>query len=187
MAMSYRSMAKMKNMAPKMKALKERFGDDKLKLQTATMELYRTEKINPLGGCLPILFTIPVFMSLYWVLLSSVEMRNAPWIGWIDNLAAPDSWYILPALLMVTMVVQFKMSPAPPDPTQAKVMMAMQGVFALMFAFFPSGLNIYYFVNNALSIVQQWFITRQLEKEGLQTPRVKLPKPIKLKAANSKK
>jgi YidC/Oxa1 family membrane protein insertase len=187
MAMSYRSMAKMKNMAPKMKALKERFGDDKLKLQTATMELYRTEKINPLGGCLPILFTIPVFMSLYWVLLSSVEMRNAPWIGWIDNLAAPDSWYILPALLMVTMVVQFKLSPAPPDPTQAKVMMAMQGVFALMFAFFPSGLNIYYFVNNTLSIVQQWFITRQLEKEGLQTPRVKLPKPIKLKAANSKK
>lgn len=186
MAMSYRSMAKMKNMAPKMQAIKKQFANDKFKLQMATAELYRTEKINPLGGCLPILFTIPIFMSLYWVLLSSVEMRNAPWIGWINNLAAPDSLYILPALLMLTMVIQFRMSPTPPDPIQAKIMMAMQGVFALMFAFFPSGLNIYYLVNNVLSIVQQRFINRQLEKEGLQAPRIKPIKPNKLHAANSK-
>ncbi len=182
MAMSYRSMAKMKTIGPKVKALQAKYGDDKLKLQTATMEMYRSEKINPLGGCLPILVTIPVFMSLYWTLLSSVEMRNAPWIGWITNLAVPDPYYVLPVLLMVTMAVQFKLSPTPPDPTQAKMMMVMQGIFALMFAFFPAGLNIYYFVNNVLSIVQQWYITRQLEKEGLQAPK---PKKIKnIKAAN---
>jgi YidC/Oxa1 family membrane protein insertase len=187
MAMSYRSMAKMKNVGPKMKALKERYGDDKVKLQTATMELYRTEKINPLSGCLPILLTIPVFMSLYWTLLSSVEMRNAPWIGWITNLAAADPLYILPVLLLVTMIVQFKLSPTPPDPTQAKMMMVMQGVFSLMFAFFPAGLNIYYLVNNTLSILQQWYITRQLEKEGLQAPKVKAAKPIKAIKANKLK
>jgi YidC/Oxa1 family membrane protein insertase len=182
MAMSYRSMAKMKNIGPKIKALQAKYADDKIKLQTATMEMYRSEKINPLGGCLPILVTIPVFMSLYWTLLSSVEMRNAPWIGWITNLAVPDPYYVLPILLMVTMAVQFKLSPTPPDPTQAKMMMVMQGVFALMFAFFPAGLNIYYFINNVLSIVQQWYITRQLEKEGLQAPKLKVIK--KIKAAN---
>lgn len=168
MAMSYRSMAKMKIVAPKMKALQERHADDKTKLNAAMMELYRTEKINPLGGCLPILLTIPIFISLYWVLLASVEMRNAPWIGWITNLAAPDPWYVLPLLLAATMWAQFKLSPTPPDPMQAKVMMVMQGVFAIMFLFFPAGLNLYYFVNNLLSILQQWYITQQLEKEGLQ-------------------
>jgi YidC/Oxa1 family membrane protein insertase len=178
MAMSYRSMAKMKLVAPKMKALQERHAEDKTKLNTAMMELYRTEKINPLGGCLPILFTIPVFIALYWVLLASVEMRNAPWMGWITNLAAPDQWYVLPVLLAATMWAQFKLSPTPPDPMQARVMMIMQGVFAIMFLFFPAGLNLYYLVNNALSIAQQKFITMQLEKEGLQE---KVVKPAKVK------
>jgi YidC/Oxa1 family membrane protein insertase len=177
MAMSYRSMAKMKNLAPKIKALQDRYGEDKVKLSSATMELYRTEKINPLGGCLPILFTIPIFIALYSVLVASVEMRNAPWIaGWITNLAVADPWYILPILLAITMIMQFKLNPAPPDPTQAKILMIMQSVFVLMFVFFPAGLNIYYFVNNALSILQQWYITRQLEHEGLQAP---APKKIK--------
>ena len=178
MAMSYRSMAKMKIVAPKMKALQERHADDKTKLNGAMMELYRTEKINPLGGCLPILFTIPVFIALYWVLLASVEMRNAPWIGWITNLAVPDQWYVLPVLLAATMWAQFKLSPTPPDPMQARVMMIMQGVFAIMFLFFPAGLNLYYLVNNALSIAQQKFITMQLEKEGLSE---KVVKPAKIK------
>ena len=176
MAMSYRSMAKMKLVAPKMKALQERHADDKPKLNTAMMELYRTEKINPLSGCLPILLTIPIFIALYWVLLASVEMRNAPWIGWITNLAAPDHWYVLPVLLALTMWAQFKLSPTPPDPMQAKVMMVMQGVFAIMFLFFPAGLNLYYLVNNTLSIAQQKFITMQLEKEGLQEKVVKVAK-----------
>ena len=168
MAMSYRSMAKMKNVAPKMKEMQAKYGDDKAQLNKAMMELYRTEKINPLGGCLPILLTIPIFMSLYWVLLGSVEMRNAPWIGWITNLSTPDPWYILPVFLGATMWAQFKLSPTPPDPMQARMMMVMQGVFAIMFLFFPAGLNLYYFVNNLLSIAQQWYITRALEKEGLQ-------------------
>jgi YidC/Oxa1 family membrane protein insertase len=176
MAMSYRSMAKMKIVAPKMKALQERHADDKTKLNAAMMELYRTEKINPLGGCLPILLTIPIFISLYWVLLASVEMRNAPWIGWITNLAAPDQWYVLPVFLAATMWAQFKLSPTPPDPMQARVMMIMQGVFAIMFLFFPAGLNLYYFVNNLLSILQQWYITKQLENEGLQEKVVKTKK-----------
>ena len=162
-----------------MKALQERHADDKTKLNGAMMELYRTEKINPLGGCLPILFTIPIFIALYWVLLASVEMRNAPWIGWITNLAAPDHWYVLPALLALTMWAQFKLSPTPPDPMQARVMMIMQGVFAIMFLFFPAGLNLYYLVNNALSIAQQKFITMQLEKEGLSEKVVKSTKPKK--------
>jgi YidC/Oxa1 family membrane protein insertase len=178
MAMSYRSMAKMKLVAPKMKALQERHADDKTKLNGAMMELYKTEKINPLGGCLPILLTIPIFIALYWVLLASVEMRNAPWIGWITNLAVPDQWYVLPVLLAATMWAQFKLSPTPPDPMQARVMMIMQGVFAIMFLFFPAGLNLYYFVNNLLSIAQQKFITVQLEKEGLQE---KVVKPTKVK------
>ncbi len=178
MAISYRSMAKMKNVAPKMKALQEKFKDDKTKLSPAMMDLYKTEKINPMAGCLPILLTIPVFFALFLVLQGSVEMRNAPWIGWITNLAVPDPWYVLPVLLGLTMWAQFKLSPTPPDPMQAKVMMIMQGVFAIMFLFFPAGLNLYYFVNNLLSIAQQKFITVQLEKEGLQE---KVVKPAKVK------
>ena len=164
MAMSYRSMAKMKTVAPKMKELQERHKDDKAKLNQAMMEMYRTEKINPLSGCLPIFFTIPVFISLYWVLLASVEIRHAPWIFWITDLSSPDQWYVLPVLLGITMYLQFKLSPTPPDPMQAKMMMIMQAVFAIMFLFFPAGLNLYYFVNNLLSIAQQWVITRGIEQ-----------------------
>jgi YidC/Oxa1 family membrane protein insertase len=126
--------------------------------------MYKTEKINPLGGCLPILVQIPVFISLYWVLLASVEMRNAPWILWIRDLATPDAWFILPMLMMATMWVQYKLNPTPPDPVQAKVMMFMPLIFGVMFFFFPAGLVLYWLTNNILSIAQQWYVTKQIEK-----------------------
>lgn len=166
MASAYKSMAKMKQVTPKMTALREKFGNDKMKMNTAMMELYKTEKLNPLGGCLPILITIPVFLALYWVLLGSVEMRYAPWILWVKDLASPDHIYILPIILGATMWAQFKLNPTPPDPMQARVLMVMQVVFAVMFLFFPAGLVLYYIVNNVLSIAQQWFIYRRLEKQG---------------------
>lgn len=166
MASSYKSMAKMKQVTPKMTALREKHGEDKMKLNQAMMELYKTEKLNPLGGCLPVLVTIPVFLALYWVLLGSVEMRYAPWIGWVKDLASPDHLYILPLILAATMWAQFKLNPVPPDPMQARVLMIMQGVFAVMFLFFPAGLVLYYIVNNILSIAQQKFIYMQLEKQG---------------------
>jgi YidC/Oxa1 family membrane protein insertase len=166
MASAYKSMAKMKQVTPKMTALREKYGDDKMKMNTAMMELYKTEKLNPLGGCLPILITIPVFLALYWVLLGSVEMRYAPWILWVKDLASPDHIYVLPIILGATMWAQFKLNPTPPDPMQARVLMVMQVVFAVMFLFFPAGLVLYYIVNNVLSIAQQWFIYRQLEKQG---------------------
>ena len=161
-AASYKSMARMKVVAPRMKALQERFKDDRAKLNQAMMELYRTEKINPLGGCLPILIQMPVFIALYWTLLASVEMRNAPWIGWVHDLTAPDPFYILPVIMMVSMLVQYKLNPAPPDPMQAKMMLIMPLVFGVMFFFFPAGLVLYWVVNNILSIAQQWYITRKL-------------------------
>jgi len=163
-AASYRSMAKMKVVTPKMQAIRERHKNDPQKMNQAMMELYRTEKINPLGGCLPILVQIPVFIALYWVLLASVEMRNAPWLGWIQDLAAPDPYYILPLVMAVTMFIQTKLNPTPPDPVQAKVMMIMPIVFSVMFFFFPSGLVLYWVVNNVLSIAQQWVITKKLEE-----------------------
>lgn len=162
-AASYRSMAKMKLVTPKMSSIRERFKGDPTKMNQAMMELYKTEKINPVGGCLPILVQIPVFIALYWVLLASVEMRNAPWIGWIHNLAAPDPFYILPVLMAVSMFIQTKLNPTPPDPIQAKVMMFMPILFSVMFFFFPSGLVLYWVVNNILSIAQQWFITQKME------------------------
>lgn len=162
-AASYRSMARMKLVAPRLTALREKYGDDRQKLNTAMMELYRTEKINPLGGCLPVVIQIPVFISLYWVLLASVEMRNAPWIGWIHDLAAPDPFFILPAIMMGTMFLQMRLNPTPPDPVQAKVMMVMPLVFGGMMFFFPSGLVLYWVVNNTLSIAQQWSITKRME------------------------
>ena len=162
-AASYRSMAKMKVVTPKMTAIRERHKGDPQKMNQAMMELYKTEKINPLGGCLPILVQIPVFISLYWVLLASVEMRNAPWLGWIQDLAAPDPFYILPVLMAVSMFIQTKLNPTPPDPVQAKVMMFMPIIFSVMFFFFPSGLVLYWVVNNVLSITQQWVITKKLE------------------------
>ncbi|SNS14834.1 protein translocase subunit yidC [Noviherbaspirillum humi] len=162
-AASYRSMAKMKTVTPKMQSIRERFKSDPQKMNQAMMELYRTEKINPLGGCLPIAVQIPVFIALYWVLLASVEMRGAPWLGWIHDLTAPDPFYILPVLMAVSMFVQTKLNPTPPDPVQAKVMMVMPIVFSVMFFFFPAGLVLYWVVNNLLSIAQQWVITRKIQ------------------------
>ena len=163
-ATSYRSMARMKNVAPRLQALKEKFGDDRQKLNTAMMEMYRTEKINPLGGCLPMLVQIPVFISLYWVLLASVEMRGAPWILWVQDLSVRDPFFILPAIMMATMFLQIKLNPTPPYPMQAKIMMIMPLVFGGMMFFFHAGLVLYWCVNNTLSIAQQWYITKQMEK-----------------------
>ncbi|RPH65968.1 MAG: membrane protein insertase YidC, partial [Burkholderiales bacterium] len=163
-AASYRSMARMKAVTPRLMQIRERYGDDRVKMNQAMMELYKTEKINPLGGCLPIVVQIPVFISLYWVLLASVEMRDAPWIGWIQDLAAPDPYYILPLVMAATMFIQVKLNPTPPDPMQAKMMMIMPLVFSVMFFFFPAGLVLYWLVNNVYSIAQQWFITKQIEK-----------------------
>lgn len=162
-AASYKSMAKMRVLGPRMQRMKELYGDDKAKMQQEMMNLYRTEKINPLGGCLPILVQIPVFIALYWVLLGSVEMRQAPWLGWIQDLSAKDPYYILPIIMGVSMLIQMKLNPTPPDPLQAKVMMAMPIVFTFMFLWFPSGLVLYWVVNNILSIAQQWQITRMIE------------------------
>jgi len=162
-AASYRSIAKMKQVTPKMTALRERFGDDRIKLNQAMMELYKTEKVNPMAGCLPVVVQIPVFISLYWVLLASVEMRDAPWVGWIQDLATPDPYYVLPLIMAATMVLQTKLNPTPPDPVQAKVMMVMPLIFSVMFFFFPAGLVLYWLVNNVFSIAQQWVITRQVE------------------------
>ncbi|MTW20507.1 membrane protein insertase YidC [Allochromatium palmeri] len=162
---SYRSMAHMRQLTPRLQALKDRYGDDKQRLNQAMMELYKTEKINPLGGCLPILVQIPVFIALYWVLLESVEMRQAPFVLWLNNLSAPDPYFILPLIMGVSMFVQQKLNPAPPDPIQAKIMMSLPFVFTVFFAFFPSGLVLYWTVNNLLSIAQQWKITRDLELE----------------------
>lgn len=164
-AASYRSMAKMKQVGPRLKSLREQFGDDKAKLNAAMMEMYRTEKINPLGGCLPMLIQIPVFIALYWVLLGSVEMRGAPWVLWIQDLAARDPYFILPIFMMATMFLQIKLNPTPPDPMQAKVMMAMPLVFGAMMFFFPAGLVLYWCVNNAVSIIQQRYIMNKLDKE----------------------
>ncbi len=161
-AASYRSMAKMKLVTPRLTRLREQYGDDRVKMNQAMMDLYKTEKINPLGGCLPILVQIPVFISLYWVLLASVELRHAPFYLWIYDLSAEDPFYVLPTLMMLSMIIQTKMNPTPPDPVQAKVMMIMPFAFGVMFYFFPSGLVLYWFINNILSILQQWQITRMI-------------------------
>ena len=161
-AASYRSMAKMKGVTPKIMQLREQYKNDKMKLNQSMMELYKKEKINPLGGCLPILIQIPVFISLYWVLLASVEIKDAPWIFWIKDLSSPDPFYILPLIMAATMFIQMKLNPTPPDPLQAKIMMMMPIVFSIFFFFFPSGLVLYWLVNNVVSIAQQWSIMRQL-------------------------
>jgi YidC/Oxa1 family membrane protein insertase len=174
-AASYRSMAKMRVLAPKLQKLKDQYGQDRQRLQQAMMELYKTEKINPLGGCMPIVVQIPVFIALYWVLLASVELRQAPFMLWINDLAAPDTlfgvWFgmpigLLPILMAATMWIQTMLNPEPPDPVQAKVMKIMPIVFSIFFFFFPAGLVLYWLVNNVLSIAQQWRITRVLEREA---------------------
>ncbi len=166
---SARSMAKMKVIAPKLKALQERYANDKQQLQIKMMEMYKQEKINPLGGCLPILVQIPVFIALYWVLLSAVELRHAPWILWIHDLSAPDPFFVLPVLYAITAFLQVKLSPTPiSDPVQAKVMQIMPVAFSVMFIFFPSGLVLYWLVNNMIQIFQQWHMNRVLTREAEQ-------------------
>lgn len=166
-ASGYRNMAHLREIAPRMQALKDKFGDDKQKLQQAMMEMYRSEKINPMGGCLPILVQIPVFISLYWVLLGSVELRHAPFFGWIQDLSATDPYYILPILMGATMIIQTFLNPPPTDPIQAKVMKVMPVMFSVFFFFFPAGLVLYWLVNNVLSIWQQWVINRMIHAETL--------------------
>jgi YidC/Oxa1 family membrane protein insertase len=161
-----RSMAQMKVLAPKMEKLKEMYGDDRQKMNQAMMELYKTEKINPLGGCLPIVVQIPVFIALYWVLLASIELRHAPWLGWIHDLSAPDPYFILPVIYAISMFVQTRLNPQPADPVQAKVMLVMPIMFSVFFLFFPAGLVLYWVVQNLLSILQQWHINRTLEREA---------------------
>ena len=165
-AASYRSMAKMRVVAPKLEKFKQQCGDDREQLNRAMMDLYKTEKINPLGGCLPVLIQIPVFIALYWAILASVELRYAPFFGWISDLSAPDPYYILPLIMGASMIIQMQLNPKPPDPLQAKVMQIMPIAFSVMFFFFPSGLVLYSIVNNILSIAQQWYITRAAERES---------------------
>lgn len=176
---SYKSMARMKAVTPRMMAIRERYANDRIRMNQAMMELYKEEKINPLGGCLPIVVQIPVFIALYWVLLASSEMRFAPFL-YLDNLAAPDALLgtylgvpigLMPILMAVTMFIQTKLNPTPPDPVQAKLMMIMPIVFSVMFFFFPSGLVLYWLVNNIYSIAQQWVITRSIEAQAAKTRR----------------
>jgi len=166
-ASSYRSMAQMRELAPRLQAMKEKFGDDRQKMQMAMMDLYKKEKINPMGGCLPILIQIPVFIALYWVLLGSVELRHAPFFGWIKDLSAIDPYYILPILMGATMIIQTRLNPKPTDPLQAKIMTWMPVVFSVFFFFFPAGLVLYWLVNNVLSIWQQWYINKKIHAENL--------------------
>jgi YidC/Oxa1 family membrane protein insertase len=159
----YRSMAGMRRLMPKMQQLKESYGDDKMKLQKATMDLYKKEKINPFGGCLPMLVQMPVFIALYWVLLESVELRHAPFMLWLNDLSVRDPFFILPLLMGATMYLQTTLSPAPADPMQAKVMKMMPIMMTLLFLWFPAGLVLYWLTNGGLGILQQWYITRKID------------------------
>ena len=164
-AASYKSMAKMKLITPRMQKIRETYEHDRAKMNQAMMELYKTEKINPLGGCFPIVVQIPVFIALYWVLLAAIELRHAPFMLWITDLSALDPYYVLPVLMTVTMVLQTRMNPVPPDPVQAKVMQFMPFIFSVFFFFFPAGLVLYWLVNNILSILQQWQIQRMFDRD----------------------
>ncbi|TFW72484.1 membrane protein insertase YidC [Methylotenera oryzisoli] len=166
-ASGYRSMAQMRELAPRLQSMKEKFGDDRQKMQMAMMDLYKKEKINPMGGCFPILIQVPVFIALYWVLLGSIELRHAPFFGWIQDLSAIDPFYILPILMGATMIVQTKLNPKPTDPMQAKVMTWMPVVFSVFFFFFPAGLVLYWLVNNVLSIAQQWYVNKMIHAESV--------------------
>jgi len=162
----YRSMANLRKLQPKMEAIKERHGDDRQKMGQAMMELYKKEKVNPLAGCLPILVQIPVFIALYWVLVESVEIRQADFMWWLNDLSSADPYFILPVLMGISMFFMQKLSPKPSDPMQEKVMMSLPIIFTIFFAFFPAGLVLYWFFNNLLSIMQQWYITKKVEAEG---------------------
>ena len=161
-AKAYASMAKMKAINPRIQEMRERLKDKPQQMQQEMMRIYKEEKVNPLGGCLPILIQIPVFIALYWVLLSSVEFRQAPWILWIKDLSVPDPFYVLPLLMTLSTVLQTWLNPTPPDPMQAKLMWIMPLVFSVMFFFFPAGLVLYWLTNNILSIAQQWVINKRL-------------------------
>ncbi len=165
-AASYRSMGRMRVVAPKLEKIKQQYGDDRERLHKAMMELYKTEKINPLGGCLPMLVQIPVFVALYWAILASVEMRYAPFFGWITDLSTADPYYVLPLIMGASMIIQSKLNPVPLDPLQAKLMKLMPIAFSIVFFFFPAGLVLYSVINNVLSIAQQWYITRGLEAKA---------------------
>lgn len=164
-AISYRSMAKMRKIGPRMAEMKERFGNDRAALSQAMMKLYQEEKVNPFGGCLPILIQMPVFIALYWVLLESVELRQSPFFGWIKDLSVMDPLFVLPVLMTLSMVVQQRLNPAPPDPMQAQMMKWMPLIFGVMFLWFPAGLVMYWVTNNVLSIAQQWVITKKIEND----------------------
>lgn len=168
---SYRSMANMRKLQPRLEEIKRQYSDDKEKLGQATMELYRKEKMNPLGGCLPMLIQIPFFIALYWVLMEAVQLRHAPFIGWITDLSTHDPFYVLPVLMGASMLLQQRLSPSPPDPAQAKMMMVLPVVFTFMFLSFPAGLVLYWVTNNLLSIAQQWYITKRVVGEGSAGPR----------------
>jgi YidC/Oxa1 family membrane protein insertase len=155
-------MAKMKAINPRIMEMRERLKSNPQQMQQEMMKMYRDEKVNPLGGCFPILIQIPVFIALYWVLLSSVEMRNAPWIGWISDLSTPDPYFILPLVMAITTVIQTALNPLPPDPLQAKLMWLMPIMFSVMFFFFPSGLVLYWITNNVLTILQQAHINKRM-------------------------
>jgi len=161
-AKAYASMAKMKAVNPKVTEMRERLKDNPQKMQQEMMRIYREEKVNPLGGCFPIMIQIPVFIALYWVLLSSVEMRNTPWLGWIHDLSSPDPYFILPVIMTMTTILQTSLNPAPPDPMQAKMMWFMPLAFSVMFFFFPAGLVLYWITNNILSVTQQWIINTRM-------------------------
>ena len=165
-AASYRSMANMRRVAPKLQQMKEKYGDDRQKMSQAMMDLYRKEKINPLGGCLPILVQMPVFIALYWVLMESVQLRHAPFMFWITDLSIKDPFFILPILMGISMFIQMQLNPTPPDPMQAKIMKIMPVLMTVFFLWFPAGLVLYWLVNNILSIAQQWYITRQIESSA---------------------
>lgn len=164
-AKSYRSMAKMRLLQPKIKQLKERYGDDKQKMTQQMMQMYKREKVNPVGGCLPMVVQIPVFIALYWVLLESVQLRQAPFIFWIHDLSVKDPFYVLPVLMGISMFVQQRLNPAPPDPMQAKIMMFMPIIFTVMFLNFPAGLVLYWLTNNVLGVLQQWWVMKQVSAE----------------------
>ena len=167
-AAGYRSMANMRRVQPRLMSIRERYQNDKARLNQAMMDLYKEEKINPLGGCFPVLIQIPVFIALYWVLLESVEMRQAPFMLWLQDLSSPDPYFVLPLIMGVTMFLQQKLNPAPMDPVQQKVMSILPVVFTVFFAFFPAGLVLYWVSNNILSIAQQARINHTLEKAGLK-------------------
>jgi YidC/Oxa1 family membrane protein insertase len=178
-AQAYRSMAKMKAVNPKIMEMRERLKDKPQEMQQQMMKIYKEEKVNPMGGCFPIMIQIPVFIALYWVLLSSIEFRGAPWIGWIKDLATPDPWFVLPVVMTLTTMLQTALNPTPPDPMQAKMMWIMPLAFSVMFFFFPAGLVVYWITNNVLSIAQQWIINKSM---GVP-PQFNLPDFLKKKPA----